>query len=186
MTRFRPVLRLALATIAVALMSIAVDVRAEAAPRPDVARVLEKEPAPMSKELNVDLEFVKKVALEAGSMQPHDIDAVEAIYPGTFEKAVAATAARFAGRAVPLGKSDEVRRHVAALVIETLWRKRKLNDPGVESVVLSARADAVAWLQTSKSVAEARAARSPSAAPPAPAGDVGPPTLPDEGSKAAS
>lgn len=115
----------------------------------------------MAKDQFVDRDFVRKVSLEAGLMHPHDLEAVDAIYPKFFAETVEAVSARFAGRAVPSGKAEEVRRHLAALVIAELWKKRGAVDRDTNDRINDARNAALAWLGQSQSITEARASNRP-------------------------
>lgn len=110
----------------------------------------------------VDIEFVKAI----GSMPSHDIDAVEALYPGFFERSAEAASRKFDDRAVAENEREQVRRHVAALVIADIWAKRGTNtEPETDALVVARKSAAVQWLANSKTVDEVRKSAAP---PPVP------------------
>lgn len=110
----------------------------------------------------VDLEFVKSL----GVMGEHDINAVEAIYPGTFDKAVESVAHRFDDRSFSGTERETVKRHIGALVIKELKKKRGELDEQNTFRIATAITEAEEWLASSKSITEAREALRASAAPP--------------------
>jgi len=82
----------------------------------------------------VDIEYVKLV----GTMPAHDIDALEALTPGTFSAIATSVSRIFDARLFKRYKTpfDEpvpevVRWHVAHVVVAALWKKRGFN-PGSE------------------------------------------------------
>jgi hypothetical protein len=110
----------------------------------------------------VDVEFVKSL----GTMPSHDIDAVEALYPGTVEKTIDSVSRKFDNRAVPQDKVGDVKRHVAALVVAELWPKRGVNvNPVIDAKVSAMTTAANDWLSNAKTVDEVRKSAQP---PPSP------------------
>ncbi len=108
-----------------------------------------------TKDVFVDRELVRQTAADTGSMYAHDIDAVEALYPEAFDASATAVSARFAGVSVAPGSRDEARRHLAALVIADLWDKRgRATDPNIDARVQDAKARALEWFASSKTVSE--------------------------------
>ena len=87
----------------------------------------------------VDIDFVKSV----GTMHHYDIDAVEALYPGSVDQAIESASRKFDERAVAGDKVDEVKRHVAALAIAELWAKRGAADPSTDAQVQATKAAAL-------------------------------------------
>lgn len=117
----------------------------------------------MSKEKQyVDIAFIKSL----GTMRDYDIDAVEALYPGVVDQAIESNSRKFDERAVPKNESENVKRHVAALVVADLWARRGTNvDSSVDVKVQSMKQDALGWLSGAKTVDEVRKSAAP---PPAP------------------
>jgi hypothetical protein len=101
----------------------------------------------------VDRDFVKSLE----TMRPHEIEAVDALYPGVFDKAVEDASARFEGRAVESGQADAVRRHLGALVVSELWKRLGTKDADIEYRVTSAKSEAEEWLKQSQTIDAARA-----------------------------
>lgn len=115
----------------------------------------------MTKKHLVDREFVKA----NGPLRAHEVDALDALYPELFDATVEAVSARFAGRAVPEGKTEQVRGHVSALVASDLFAKLGTQDALVDLAVDAGKGAAEKWLAGSTSVTAARASAS---APPPP------------------
>jgi hypothetical protein len=99
----------------------------------------------------VDIEYVKLV----GTMPAHDIDALEALTPGTFSAIASSVSRIFDARLFKRYKTpfvepvpEVVRWHVAHVVVAALWKKRGFN-PGSEQDALIERAkdEALAWLK---------------------------------------
>jgi hypothetical protein len=100
----------------------------------------------------VDIDFVKLV----GSMPAADIDALEALMPGTFVGIAESVSRVFDARlfkryAVPFedGKVPEsIKWHVAHVVLAALWQKRGYN-PGSaqDEIIQTNKNDAFAWLK---------------------------------------
>lgn len=96
----------------------------------------------------VDIDYVKLV----GSMPAADIDAVEALFPGTFEGVANAVSRVFDGKlakryAAPFVDPvpEAIRWHVAKVVTYELWVKRGFNPQG--SVAEQERNESLAWLK---------------------------------------
>lgn len=62
----------------------------------------------------VDLDFVKGLDL----LPSHDIDAVEALYPGSFDDAASRMSRRFDGRRIDAGTKSQIGALVAAELLE--------------------------------------------------------------------
>lgn len=99
----------------------------------------------------VDIDFVKLV----GSMPPSDVDAVEALYPGTFAAIAESVSRMFDGRlfkryAAPFTAPypEALRWNVAHVVVAALWQKRGYN-PGSaqDEIVQTNKTEALAWLK---------------------------------------
>lgn len=99
----------------------------------------------------VDVDFVKLV----GSMPAADIDALEALYPGTFAGIAESVSRLFDARlfkryAAPfaLPYPEALRWNVAHVVVAALWQKRGYN-PGSaqDQIVQDNKAEALAWLK---------------------------------------
>ena len=99
----------------------------------------------------VDIGYVKLV----GSMPASDIDALEALYPGTFDGVAAAVSrvfdARLAKRyAAPFASPypEALRWNVAQVVVAALWQKRGYN-PGSaqDEIIQKNKDDAFAWVK---------------------------------------
>lgn len=105
----------------------------------------------------VTIDYVKIV----GSMPAADVDALEALYPGTFVGVVTAVSAMFDARlakryAVPFGGDpfepaqvpEAIKWHVAAVVVYTLWKKRGFNPSSDQDALIEKdRDEALAWLK---------------------------------------
>lgn len=98
----------------------------------------------------VDKDYVKLV----GSMPPADVDAVDALYPGTFDALAESVSRTFDARlakryAAPFEDPPETLRwHVAQCVAAALWQKRGYN-PGSaqDQIIQENKAEALAWLK---------------------------------------
>lgn len=99
----------------------------------------------------VDVDYVKAV----GSMPAADIDALEALYPGTFDTVATAVSRLFDGSlckrySAPFSTPfpEALKWNVAQVVVATLWQKRGYN-PGSaqDEIIQQNKADALAWLK---------------------------------------
>ena len=90
--------------------------------------------------MKLTMEFVKGLGL----LGPHDVDAVEALYPGTFVKACEDVALRFASRD---GESESMR-HAGTLVVGKIKAKRGELDEMTEWRIKSAIEAAEEWLKS--------------------------------------
>lgn len=99
----------------------------------------------------VDMAYVKAVS----SMPAADIDALEALYPGTFATIATAVSRVFDGRLSKRYNApftapypEALRLHVAAVVAYRLWLKRGFNPSSEQdSLIKEDRDDALAWLK---------------------------------------
>ncbi len=99
----------------------------------------------------VDLDYVKLV----GSMPPADVDAVDALFPGSFAAIALSVSRMFDARlhkryVTPFENDvpEALRWHVAAVVVAELWRKRGYN-PGnaLDETIERRRQEALEWLK---------------------------------------
>jgi hypothetical protein len=99
----------------------------------------------------VDIAYVKLV----GSMPASDIDALEGLYPGTFDGMAEAVSRMFDARlakryAAPFAEPypEALKWNVAHVVVASLWQKRGYN-PGSaqDEIIQTNRTEALAWLK---------------------------------------
>lgn len=90
---------------------------------------------------------------QAGLIEVHDVEAVEAIYPGSFDASMALHAPKFAATADP----KLAREHLGALIAADLWEKRggaQVNE-NIDARIQAAKAQAEAWLVEARAPKEA-------------------------------
>jgi hypothetical protein len=90
---------------------------------------------------------------QAGLIASHDVEAVEAIYPGSFDASVAAHTPKFAATSDP----KLAREHLGALIAADLWEKRggRQVSEDTDARIQSAKSQAEAWLLESRAPKEA-------------------------------
>ncbi|MBX3218914.1 MAG: DUF1320 family protein [Labilithrix sp.] len=99
----------------------------------------------------VDIDYVKLV----GSMPASDVDALEALYPGTVNGVAEAVSRMFDARlakryAAPFSSPypEALRWNVAQVVAAVLWQKRGYNPGSAQDAIIQEnKADALAWLK---------------------------------------
>jgi hypothetical protein len=98
----------------------------------------------------VDLAYVKLV----GSMPPADVDAVDSLYPGTFDAIAVAVSSMFEARlskryATPFEAPypESLRWAVAHVVAAELWAKRGYNPSGADEIIQRRKQEALDWLK---------------------------------------
>lgn len=85
-----------------------------------------------------------ELVIKSGLIASHDVEAVEAIYPGTFDESFTRHAPKFS-----FADPRVAGEHVVALIAADLWEKRggAKVDENIDARIQAAKTQAEAWLQ---------------------------------------